>query len=146
MASQSKNWWLPGMLVVAGAVILFVTLKQNPASTHKVVMQEVFDGQSSSPKDPVSSPAIVTSPEHGQEAAFAVQVYSFQDQKRSERALVNLHNNGYPNAYIVVSELGEKGTWYRVRIGGLATEAEAKTILENVRKNYNSGYIIKPKK
>jgi cell division septation protein DedD len=95
-------------------------------------------------KDPVPSPAIVTSPEHGKEAGFAVQIYSFKDQKKADVALANLKKDGY-KAYVEISDLGEKGTWYRVRIGGLASEVEAKMLLETIRKSFNSGIIIKPK-
>ncbi len=138
MAAQSKNWRVPAVLVVAGLVIFFSSIKQNNTSSHKVVMQEVFNQK--------PSPAIVTSPEHGQEVSFAVQVYSFQNQKKAEAALANLKNGGYNHAYITVSDLGEKGAWYRVRIGGLENETQAKALLETIRKNYNSGFMIKPQK
>ena len=137
------------VLVAAGAVILFLSLKQNnPSSNNKVVMQEVFDQKpaTGSPvvqKDPVPSPAIVTSPVQGKEAGFAVQVYSFKDEKRADAALENLKSKGF-KAYIEISDLGEKGTWYRVRIGSLENEAEAKAMLETIRKNFKSGIIVKP--
>ncbi len=149
MANQNKNLGLVLLLVSAGMVVLFFSLKQNNFS-NKVPMQEVFDQKPSSSssvieKDPVPSPAIVTSPEHGQEAGFAVQVYSFKDEKRADVVLANLRKNGYRAAYIEISDLGERGTWYRVRIGGLENEAEAKALLETVRKNFKSGIIVKPK-
>ena len=156
MANQNNSLWIVLVLVAAGTGVFFFSLKENKTSSNKVVMQEVFDQKPTveistvsikSPvveKDPVPSPAIVTSPEHGQEAGFAVQVYSFKDQKRADAALTNLKNNGF-KAYIEISDLGERGTWYRVRIGGLANETEAKAMLETIRKNFNSGIIIKPK-
>ena len=153
MASQNKSLWVVLVLVAGGAVILSLTLKQGNPPAHKVVMQEVFSQKPvaasavSSPvveRDPVPSPAIVTSPEHGKEAGFAVQVYSFKDEKRADAALANLKSTGY-KAYIEISDLGERGTWYRVRIGSLANEAEAKNLLETIRKNFNSGIIVKPK-
>lgn len=157
MAAQSKNWRLPSLLVAVGLVIFFITFKQNTPS-HKIVLQEVFaqkpfaaptipSGESPTiRKDPVPSPAIVASPGQGRQAGFAVQVYSFQNQKKADVALVNLKNSGYTNAYMIVSDLGEKGVWYRVRIGGLQSEDEAQVLLETIRKNYNSGFIIKPQK
>ena len=154
MASQNKNLWIVIVLIVAGAVILFLSFKQKDSSNKAVSMGEIFDQKpfGASPgtnlqfdKDPVPSPAIVTSPEHGQEAGFAVQVYSFKDQKRADAALLNLKEAGY-SAYIEISDLGEKGTWYRVRIGGLQNETEARSMLENIRKNFNSGFIVKAKK
>ena len=153
MPSQNKSIWIMMVLVAAGGIILFLSLKQHNPSSNKVEMQEILNTKSfpetinnqQVDKDPVPSPAIVTSPEHGQEAGFAVQVYSFRDEKRSDAALTNLKNAGY-DAFVQISDLGEKGTWYRVRIGGLKDEAQAKSLLETVRKNFNSGFIVKPKK
>jgi cell division septation protein DedD len=146
----NKSLWIVLVLVAAGIGIFFFSFKQNEEPSPKVTMQPIFSQTPASPnapapeKDPVPSPAIVTSPEHGQEAGFAVQVYSFKDEKRADAALANLKSKGY-KAYIEISDLGAKGTWYRVRIGSLANEAEAKALLETVRKNFNSGIIVKPK-
>ena len=153
MASQNKSWVLPLTLVATGLVIYYLSFKPNNPSSDKVAMQEVFDQKPAKvsgdasvvARDPVPSPAIVTSPEHGQEAGFAVQVYSFKDQQRADAALADLKSNGY-DAYIEISDLGPKGTWYRVRIGGLQNEAQAQAMLEKV-KNLNTDIrIIKPKK
>ena len=152
MANQNKSLWIILVLVTAGAVILFLSPKRNAPTSRKVVMQEIFNQKPLAAvhsvemdKDPVPAPAIITSPEYGQEAGFAVQVYSFRDQARAKAALDNLKNAGY-NAYIEISDLGERGTWYRVRIGGLENEAKAKVMLEAIRKSFNSGFIVKPKK
>jgi cell division septation protein DedD len=149
MASQNKSLIIVLALVVAGGFVLFLSLKQGDSSSDKkIVMREVFEQKPvvsiDADKDPVPSPAIVTSPEHGQEAGFAVQVYSFRDQKRADVAVMNLKSSGY-KAYIEMSDLGEKGIWYRVRIGGLANDTQAKALLETIRKSFNSGIIIKPK-
>lgn len=125
-------------LVAAGVTMFFLSLKQNNQPSNKVALQEVV-------QDPVPSPAIVTSPEGGQETGFAVQVYSFGDKNRAQAALTNLKNNGY-KAYLVISDLGPKGIWYRVRIGGLQNELQARAMLNEVRKIYHSGFIVKPKK
>jgi cell division septation protein DedD len=152
MASQNKSALIMLVLVVAGAVIFVLSSKPNNGPTHKVVMQEVFEQKTEAvpasvpvEKDPVPSPAIVTSPEHGKEAGFAVQVYSFKDKNRADVALTNLREKGYATSFIEMSDLGERGTWYRVRIGGLENEAQAKALLETIRKSFNSGIIIKPK-
>ena len=155
MANKNNSLWIVLILVAAGAVILLLSFKQNNAPSNKVVMQEVMlqkpAAMVNSPvvekaleRDPVPSPAIVTSPEFGKEAGFAIQIYSFRDQARADTAVANLKKDGY-KAYVEISDLGEKGTWYRVRIGGLANEAEAKALLETIRKSFNSGIIIKPK-
>ena len=164
MANSSKNnLWLVIVLVVAGAAFFLFSLKPKPDANQGVVLGDIFSQKpqqtaqapavANQPpaaasvvvKDPVSSPAIVTSPENGHEAGFVVQVYSFQDKNRADKALTNLKAAGH-KAFMEVSDLGEKGTWYRVRIGGLENEQQAKNVLEEIRKNYNSGFIVKPKK
>jgi cell division septation protein DedD len=149
MASPNKGTFIVVALVAAGAVVFLLSMKQGgPSNDQKVVMQELLAqkpmGSQGADQDPVPSPAIVTSPEYGQEAGFAVQVYSFRDQKRANAALETLKSSGY-KAYIEISDLGQKGTWFRVRIGGLKNESEAQSMLETIRKNFNSGILIKPK-
>ena len=77
---------------------------------------------------------------HSIETSLTNQAYLVGNQITVE----NLKKEGY-KAYIEISDLGDKGTWYRVRIGGLANETEAKALLETIRKSFNSGIIIKPK-
>jgi cell division septation protein DedD len=154
MSNPLKNLWLVLVLIAAGVVLFSLSIAQKPQSD-SVTLTEVFDQTpkgaktqaattETGAKDPVPSPAIVTSPENGHEADFVVQVYSFQSGERAAAALENLKAAGH-KAFMEVSDLGEKGTWYRVRIGGLKDEDEAKALLEQVRQNYNSGFIIKPK-
>jgi len=151
-----KNIWWILILIVAGAVILFLSFHANkPQSDQGVVLDDIFHQQvvktesgnspSAAPKkaDPVPAMAIVTSPINGHEEAITIQVYSFQDKNRAETALQVLKNNGY-QAFLIISDLGEKGLWYRVRVGGIANEDIAHKMLEDIRKNYNSGFILKP--
>ncbi len=127
-------------MVVAGGVILFLSLHANkPQSDRGVVLNDIFSKKA----DPVPPMAIVTSPVNGHEAGFTIQVYSFQDRNRAETALQTLKNSGY-QAFLIMSDLGEKGVWYRVRIGGIGDEAAARKMLDEIRKNYNSGVILKP--
>ncbi len=145
MANSSKGAWLVVVLVAAGAVIFFLSFQQKPQQPQGIVLQEIFNQKpAAAVTDPVKSPAIVTSPENGHEAGYAVQVYSFQDKNRAAKALANLKAGGY-KAFLVVSDLGEKGTWYRIRVGGIADEKGAEDMLQDIRKNYKSGFIVKPK-
>ncbi len=131
----SKSAWLVIALVTAGAVIFVLSFKQKQEPSPRAVIAVAPAKAMAKAAVPVRSPA---------EAGYAVQVYSFQDKTRAEKALEGLKSKGY-QAFIVVSDLGEKGTWYRVRVGGIADEKEAQVMLENVRKNYKSGFIVKPK-
>jgi len=149
-----NSWWII-LLVIVGVVILALSMHPKAQNDQGVVLKDIFHQQTlptrevgappEQPKkaDPVPPLAIVTSPVNGQEAGFTIQVYSFQDRNRAETALEVLKNNGY-QAFMIVSDLGEQGTWYRVRIGGIGDEAAAHQMLEEIRKNYNSGFIIKP--
>jgi cell division septation protein DedD len=139
----SKSVWLVVVLVAAGAVIFVLSFKQKEEPP-QAVMAVVPVKAMVKAAEPARSPAIAVSPQGGREAGYAVQVYSFQDKTRAEKALEDLRSNGY-QAFLVVSDLGEKGIWYRVRVGGIADEKEAQVMLENVRKNYKSGFIVNPK-
>jgi cell division septation protein DedD len=157
MGDLFKSVWCVIILIAAGGVIFFLSLHSNkPQGDQGVVLNDIFHQQAArtesgnnpavGPKkaDPVPPMAIVTSPVNGKEAGFTIQVYSFQDKNRAETALQSLKNSGY-QAFLIMSDLGEKGIWYRVRVGGIADEAAAHKMLDEIRKNYNSGFILKPK-
>ena len=114
-------------MIVAGGIIFFLSLRPNkPQSDQGVVLNDIF------PKKAESLPP----------AGFTIQVYSFQDKNRAEASLQVLKNNGY-KAFLAMSDLGKKGVWYRVRVGGIANEATATKMLDEIRKKYNSGFILK---
>ncbi len=141
MSNSFKNTWWIFILVLAGGVFFFLSWYLNkPQSDQGVVLNDIFHAPKA---DPVPPMAIVTSPVNGREAGFTIQVYSFQSKDRAESALQDLKNSGY-QAFLVMSDLGEKGTWYRVRVGGIADEAAARQMLNDIRKNYSSGFILKP--
>ena len=157
-----KSSWVMIILVIAGAGILVLSIKPKHDPSRSVVLQEVFHQEPAGSQpaeavvpaaevpavspvgDPVTAPAIVTNPRQGQGTDFMVQVYSFQDRTRADKALADLKQVGY-KAFMEVSDLGEKGVWYRVRIGGIKNEQEAQAMLEKIRKEYKSGFIVKPK-
>lgn len=139
MPNSFKNTWWIFLLIVAGGIIFFLSLHPNkPQSDQGVVLKDIFPKKA----DSVLPMAIVTSPVNGHEAGFIIQVYSFQDKNRAQTALQALKNSGY-QAFLIISDLGEKGVWYRVRVGGIGDEAAARKMLDEIRKNYNSGVILK---
>ncbi len=142
MGNSFKNTWWIFLLIVAGGIILFLSLHSNkPQGDQGVVLNDIFNAPKT---DPIPPMAIVTSPVDGQEEGFTIQVYSFQDKNRAMTSLQALKSRGY-QAFMVMSVLGEKKVWYRVRIGGIANEAEARKMLEEIRKDYSSGFIVKSK-
>lgn len=157
MAKSLKNSWWIYALLAAGVVIIAVSLRAGKSQTQQgVVLSDIFHQQvtqstesgNTSPDhpakaDPVPPMALVTSPQNGRETGFTIQVYSFQDKNRAETARQGLKNNGY-QAFIVISDLGEKGVWYRVRVGNIPDAASAHKMLDDIRKAYNSGFILKP--
>jgi cell division septation protein DedD len=164
MPNSFKNIWWIFLLIAAGGVILFLSLQSNkPPGDEGVVLSDIFHQKTvptpapapvAAPAPaPVAAPApapvpvppmaIVASPVDGHEAGFAIQVYSFQDKNRAEAALKVLKNRGY-QVFLITSDLGDNRVWYRVRVGGIADEATARKMLEDIRKNYNSGFILKP--
>jgi cell division septation protein DedD len=151
MADSFKNTWWIFLLVVAGAVIFFLgwyfSKAQNAPGIvlsdilHQPVVAAASPAAAVPRADPVPPMAIVTSPVNGREAGFTIQVYSFQDRNRAQTALQTLKNGGYP-AFLIISDLGDKGVWYRVRVGGVNDEAAARKMLNDIRKTYNSGFIV----
>ena len=128
-------------MIVAGGIIFFLNSRSNkPQSDQGMVLNDIFSKKANL----VSSMAIVASPAGGHETGFTIQVYSFQGRNRAETALQALKNRGY-QAFLIMNDLGEKGVWYRVRVGGIADEAVARKMLDEIRKNYNSGFILKTK-
>jgi len=154
MSNSFKNTWWIFLLIIAGGIIFFLSLHPNkPLGDQGMVLNDIFHQQvvqtsvpsEQPPKaDPVPPMAIVTSPVNGHETGFTIQVYSFQDRDRAQAALQALKNNGY-QAFLVMSDLGERGVWYRVRVGAITDEAAAQKMLDDIRKTYNSGFILKPK-
>lgn len=136
MSNPFKTTWLIILLIAAGGVLFLLSFQNG--KTARVQAQNIQK------VDPVPPMGIVTSPENGHEAGFAIQVYSFQDKNRAYAALGALKNRGY-EAFMIVSDLGEKGLWYRVRVGGIADEAAAQKMLGDIRRNYNSGFILNSK-
>jgi cell division septation protein DedD len=77
---------------------------------------------------------------------YSVQVASSPDKEDSERLVRKYGEYGY-QAYIMTADLGEKGIWYRVRVGNLANREEAerlkKDILNKASHLANQPYVIK---
>jgi len=144
--AQLKNTWLIIFLITAGVVIFFLSFQPGRSRNDEgLLLRDIFHKQVQTTHkvaDPVPAMGIVTSPVAGHEAGFTIQVYSFQDKNRAYAALSSLKNRGY-QAFMVVSDLGEKGVWYRVRIGGIADEAAAHSMLADIRRSYSSGFILK---
>ena len=130
MPNSFKNTWWIFLLIAAGGILFFLSLRPNKLPGDQgMVLNDMATG---------------TPPVNGHEAGFTIQVYSFQNRNRAQSALQALKNRGY-QATLLMSDLGKKGVWWRVSIGGIEDEATARKMLDEIRKNYNSGFILKPK-
>ena len=58
------------------------------------------------------------------DANYTIQVKAFRHQPDAEKFTIVLRETGY-NAFFVRSEVPEKGTWYRVRVGQFPTLVDA---------------------
>jgi cell division protein FtsN len=76
-----------------------------------------------------TSPEPAPRPDGGGE--FLLQVASFQQPDSAEALKAELALQGL-QAKVVDSDLGDKGTWYRVRLGPYAERAEAETVRDRL--------------
>jgi len=81
----------------------------------------------------------------GKEFNYTVQIASFKDEKKAEQALTQIRTK-VPSAYISTQDLGNKGVWHRIYAGQFELRSEAEVTLSAVKQNYDSSFIISPKR
>ena len=74
-------------------------------------------------------------------SGFAVQVASFKHRQDAETMSARLGKE-FP-VVVRQADLGEKGVWYRVLVGPVATKAEAETLKQQLKKNASTDGFIK---
>ncbi|MBL8013404.1 MAG: SPOR domain-containing protein [Candidatus Omnitrophica bacterium] len=160
-SGTKKNVWPIGILIIAGVFIIGFAMMQNKAAndavavdslakTHPVALSSYSVSDSGSKageatEDPVTSPAIVATPEAGNQVVYAIQLYSFRDQTRADAITKDLNAGGIP-AYVQMSDLGDKGIWYRVRTGAFDVPEKAQAMLAEIRKLHKDSIVVKEKK
>lgn len=77
-------------------------------------------------------------------ANFSVQVGSYPDVKEASYRVEEWKAKGYP-AYMMIANLGDKGQWYRVRIGAFAGKDEAGSYLEQLseKESISDAFVVK---
>lgn len=65
---------------------------------------------------------------------YSVQIASSPNQEDAQRLQQKCGELGY-EAFVMVANLADKGTWYRVRVGNLATKQEAELLKQELLKN-----------
>ena len=72
-----------------------------------------------------------------------LQVASYRDPENASKLLQELSSAGYSGT-VVKADLGERGIWYRVRIGPYPRGEKTERILKDLREKRNlKGYIVK---
>ena len=133
-------------LLVVLAFLLFQLLSPKKGYEPALSGQEAQESMLLTP-EPVSQEAalnqelIATVPVSAAAAGkFAIQVGAFQDKTRAEALAEKLKASGQAPV-METKDLGVKGIWYRVYVGGFETQAEAQGLLESVRKDHPGAFI-----
>lgn len=63
---------------------------------------------------------------------FSIQVGSYQSVEEANSVVSRWKEKGY-STFLSIGQIPEKGTWYRVRIGGFPTREEAETFLDKFK-------------
>jgi len=82
---------------------------------------------------PIAIPTLAAGESKGK-ARFALQLSSFQTKVEAETFAQKFDGE---RPYLVVSEIPEKGTWYRVRVGDYASAKEALVAKQSFEKKHN---------
>ena len=161
---KMKESWPVWFLMIAGTTVILVAVIQkqsqqpvalSPLENQAAPKQDLLPSSgsqnlppmgsqttASGQSDPVAAPAMVTTPQQGHEGAFVIQAYSFKEKARADAIMEKMKTQGYP-AYVLMSDLGDKGVWYRVRVGAFASAQEAQATLEQLKKDSHAGFITK---
>ncbi|MFH1829332.1 MAG: SPOR domain-containing protein [Pseudomonadota bacterium] len=62
-------------------------------------------------------------------ARYSVQVGSYPDMAEASSVVERWKTKGYP-AYLMIADIPDRGRWYRVRIGGFESRAEASKYMD----------------
>lgn len=98
-----------------------------PAATTVPEAQEVQEAETT----PQEAPPPEEQGETASAKRFAVQVGSYPDVKEASYRVEEWKAKGYP-AYMTTADLGDKGQWYRVRLGPFAAKEDASKYLEQL--------------
>jgi septal ring-binding cell division protein DamX len=117
-----------------------------PAKEALPVVQEaaVVPVTPPAPKPVIKTTTSVSKPAAVSTGNYTVQIASFKDKKRAEAALADIQIK-VPSAYMAARDLGTKGTWYRIYAGQFAERNQAEVTLNDIKKNFNSSFIISSK-
>jgi cell division septation protein DedD len=123
-----------------------------PAATPPMGADDAMEGTTSPAPSPKPAPAMAAAsptpskpPAAAMSGDYTLQVGSFSRQKGAQDLVARLNDKGHA-AYMAEVNLGNKGTWYRVRVGRYPTEHAAKWArLDLVREGLSPIVVHDPK-
>lgn len=89
---------------------------------------------------PVVSSAVAPKPQTTPTRTFTIQVASFKDKDKAEKALTQVKEKGYP-AYIDPKSRQEGGFWYQICVGKFNVKQEANDLLGKIQQDYKDSFI-----
>lgn len=147
-ADKGNQAWIIWILVAIAVVFVVLAFrKETPQQASAPAVQAVPADQVKTPETAAPSmkpkEAVVMAPKQVVvKESLAIQVYSFKEKPRADAAVQKLKEKGHENAYIMVSDLGTRGIFYRVRVGPFSNEADAQKVLEEINTDLKSGIIV----
>ena len=115
--------------------------KTAPAAAPEAPTDEEQEQAVRAPAPVVEAPARSALPAADTAGRFVVQVASFRGADDARNLEERLDKKGY-SAFVQRADLGEKGTWHRVRIGPFAEADQARQVADRVQKEEKlSAYV-----
>ena len=123
--------------------------KPSPVTFYTALTQRREGIPSPSPPAPRPSPpppeekTAQKAPLPVQDGGVILQVASYRSREAADNLLKDLMKEGYRGS-IESADLGERGTWFRVRIGPFRDGGDAGKVLETLRKERDlKGFIVR---
>jgi cell division septation protein DedD len=143
------KWPLVAFVVIAAAAaVYFLFIKPHGQTPGASTQEPLTVPVAPLPTAPPASPATATSPAPDSEkketppasvtqaidsqSKHTLQAMASPNEAEANGMVERLKSAGLP-AYVVRADLGSRGTWYRVRIGGFATHEEAQRFAAEAR-------------
>ena len=143
-----KSWPLVFLVgAVALGVLIWWNHRENPPEEgiswnppETVSQNEVFPSMEL-PQQPLQTQGSKPQTAAPSQKPLTIQVHSFQDQAKAQKALDDLSKQGF-SAEIIKRDLKEKGVWYRVCVGEFETQKQAEEELAKLKEKYKDSFVI----
>jgi DedD protein len=113
---------------------LDIRIEKDPASSHPA--------KQTAPKQPQTQAKNESAPPANAKASrYSLQLSSYPDKATAEHDVKMMKQRGYA-AFFVSAELGEKGTWYRVRLGSFTNKASAEKLRKELQTKEGMSPIV----